>query len=65
MDIILSLVIISILAFAIRKIYTDKKKGSKCSSCPYASVCSIRTESKLNNQCELNESMNDTVITNS
>ncbi len=64
MDILLSIIILTVLAIAIRKIYIDKKNGSKCSSCPYASVCSISMDSKQSNRCEISEDIKNTVINN-
>jgi len=55
MDILLSIIIVFILGAAIAKMLNDKKKGSKCSSCPYANVCSISTQSSKNIQCDISK----------
>lgn len=64
MNILLSIIILLTLGLAITKIIRDKKNGSKCSSCPYAGVCSISQQSNLVTQCDLDKSGQDTIITN-
>ncbi|MFP4456616.1 MAG: FeoB-associated Cys-rich membrane protein [Clostridia bacterium] len=64
MDILLSIVILIIFGLAVAKIVRDKKKGSKCSSCPYAGVCSIAQQSNLVSQCDIDKYEQDKLITN-
>ncbi len=42
-NIIVLLIIVSIVGMAIRKIYTDRKNGIKCSGCPMSKDCSTHS----------------------